>query len=176
MPNTKYSPPILIIFPFHPQGTLRPIFESQLKQKRLVRNRAISLRRKLAEAGLDYGALEAAVKDSSLRKTLEATGAVGEDVEEIVKLIEDHFSLGETLDASRTILFDFFPLRQHPFSEACPRGVRQYPLRKLPFSEARHCGVRQFSLRKLACREDCDRGVRPVFLTLMAMAAGRKFL
>ena len=60
-----------------------------------MRNRAISLRRKVAEAGLDYGALEAAVKDRSLRTTLEATGTVGEDIEEIVKLIEDHFSLGE---------------------------------------------------------------------------------
>ena len=97
----KYS--TSVIFPFHSQGTLRPIFESQLKQKRLVRNRAISLRRKLAEAGLHYLALEAAVKDSSLRKTLEATGAVGEDIEEIVKLIEDHFSLGETSAAWRKI-------------------------------------------------------------------------
>ena len=87
------------------QGTLRPIFESQLKQKRLVRNRAISLRRKVAEAGLDYGALEAAVRDKSLRKTLEATGAVEDDIEEIVKLIEDHFSLGEAADAR---LLDIF--------------------------------------------------------------------
>ena len=53
----------------------------------------------MAEAGLDYGALEAAVKDSSLRKTLEATGAPGEDIEEIVKLIEDHFSLGEAISS-----------------------------------------------------------------------------
>ena len=63
-----------------------------------MRNRAISLRRKVAEAGLDYGALEAAVRDRSLRKTLEATGAVEDDIEEIVKLIEDHFSLGKDAD------------------------------------------------------------------------------
>ena len=31
------------------QGTLRPIFEAQLKQKRLVRERAMSLRRTIAE-------------------------------------------------------------------------------------------------------------------------------
>jgi len=74
------------------QGTLRPIFESQLKQKRLVRNRAMNLRRTVAEAGLDYEALEAAVRDGSLRKTLEATGATAEDIDEMVKLIEDHFS------------------------------------------------------------------------------------
>ena len=76
------------------QGTLRPIFESQLKQKRLVRNRAMSLRRTVAEAGLDYEALEAAVKASSLRKTVEATGAAEEDIEEIVRLVEDHFCPG----------------------------------------------------------------------------------
>ena len=97
MGNTRQQSAI-IFHPFHPQGTLRPIFESQLKQKRLVRNRAISLRRKVAEAGLDYGALEAAVKDRSLRTTLEATGTVEEDIEEIVKLIEDHFCLGEAGD------------------------------------------------------------------------------
>merc|ERR1719481_1830423 len=66
--------------------------EAQLKQKRLVRNRAMNLRRTVAEAGLDYEALEAAVRDGSLRKTLEATGAPAEDVDEMVKLIEDHFS------------------------------------------------------------------------------------
>merc|ERR1719412_2379194 len=57
------------------QGTLRPIFESQLKQKRLVRNRAMNLRRTMAEAGLDY--------------------EPAEDIEEIVKLVEDHFKLGD---------------------------------------------------------------------------------
>ena len=35
----------------------------------------MNLRRTVAEAGLDYEALEAAVRDGSLRKTLEATGA-----------------------------------------------------------------------------------------------------
>ena len=34
------------------QGTLRPIFEAQLKQKRLVRERAMSLRRTIAEVKL----------------------------------------------------------------------------------------------------------------------------
>ena len=55
----------------------------------------MNLRRTVAEAGLDYEALEAAVRDGSLRKTLEATGATAEDVDEMVKLIEDHFSPGK---------------------------------------------------------------------------------
>jgi len=74
------------------QGTLRPIFESQLKQKRLVRERAMNLRRIIAEAGLDYDALEAAYKDGSIRKKLQPTDAPSEDIDEIVKLIEEHFS------------------------------------------------------------------------------------
>jgi len=77
------------------QGTLRPIFESQLKQKRLVRERAMNLRRTIAEAGLDYEALEVAVKDGSLRKKLEPTEAPSEDIDEIVKLIGDHFSISD---------------------------------------------------------------------------------
>ena len=76
------------------QGTLRPIFESQLKQKRLVRNRAMNLRRTMAEAGLDYEATEAALKDGHIRSKLEASSAPAEDIEEIVKLVEDHFKLG----------------------------------------------------------------------------------
>lgn len=63
----------------------------------------MSLRRSVAEAGLDYSALEAAVKDGSLRKTLEATGAAAEDLEEMVSLIEEHFSPGEI----RGILYIF---------------------------------------------------------------------
>ena len=77
----------------------------------------------VAEAGLDYGALEAAVKDRSLRKTLEATGAGEEDIEEIVRLIEDHFSLGEA--AFMQYIFLFFPLRQ---GHGRGRGVKQLPL------------------------------------------------
>jgi len=75
------------------QGTLRPIFESQLKQKRLVRERAMNLRRTIAEAGLDYTALEAAFKEATLRSKLEATKAPLEDVDDIVKLIEEHFTI-----------------------------------------------------------------------------------
>jgi len=77
------------------QGTLRPIFESQLKQKRLVRERAMNLRRTIAEAGLDYNALEAAFKDGSIRNKLEPTKAPTDDIDEIVKLIEEHFSVDE---------------------------------------------------------------------------------
>merc|ERR1711874_504732 len=77
------------------QGTLRPIFESQLKQKRLVRERAMNLRRTIAEAGLDYSALEAAFKDGSIRNKLESTKAPTDDIDEIVKLIEEHFTVND---------------------------------------------------------------------------------
>ena len=40
------------------QGTLRPIFEGELRQKRIVRERAMALRKKVAESGLDYKALK----------------------------------------------------------------------------------------------------------------------
>jgi len=77
------------------QGTLRPIFESQLKQKRLVRERAMNLRRTIAEAGLDYTALELAFKEGSIRKKLEPTQAPTDDIDEIVKLIEEHFAVSD---------------------------------------------------------------------------------
>lgn len=75
------------------QGTLRPIFESQLKQKRLVRTRAMELRRSMAEAGLHYEAAEAAFHKGDIRKQLEAANTPAEDIEQIVKLVEDHFKL-----------------------------------------------------------------------------------
>ena len=48
----------------------------------------------MAEAGLDYEATEAAVKAGHIRGKLEASSAPAEDIEEIVKLVEDHFKLG----------------------------------------------------------------------------------
>jgi len=77
------------------QGTLRPIFESQLKQKRLVRERAMILRRTIAEAGLDYASLRKSVKDGSLRDKLLEVEASKEDMEEIIKLVGEHFNSGE---------------------------------------------------------------------------------
>jgi len=74
------------------QGTLRPIFESQLKQKRLVRNRAMNLRRMIAEAGLDYDSLQTAFKAGTIRDKLGTIKATSEDVEEILKLVEEHFN------------------------------------------------------------------------------------
>jgi len=74
------------------QGTLRPIFESQLKQKRLVRNRAMNLRRMIAEAGLDYDSLQTAFKAGTIRDKLGTVKATSEDVEEILKLVEEHFN------------------------------------------------------------------------------------
>ena len=89
----------------------------------------MSLRRSVAEAGLDYSALEAAVKDGSLRKTLEATGAAAEDLEEMVSLIEEHFSPGEIRGIMELcIFFQFyfssFFLRHILGSQNCNRGVR----------------------------------------------------
>ena len=54
----------------------------------------MNLRRTMAEAGLDYEATEAAVKAGHIRTKLEASSAPAEDIEEIVKLVEDHFKLG----------------------------------------------------------------------------------
>jgi len=39
------------------QGTLRPIFEDRLRQKRSIRERAMALRKLVAESGLDYNAV-----------------------------------------------------------------------------------------------------------------------
>jgi len=76
------------------QGTLRPIFESQLKQKRLVRERAMNLRRLVAEAGFEYSGLKSAVVEDKLFSELEAVGASKEDIAEIERLVRDHFDLG----------------------------------------------------------------------------------
>ena len=56
------------------QGTLRPIFEGQLKQKRAVREHAISLRKLVAEAGLQYSDLAQIYENSqeSRHETLKA--------------------------------------------------------------------------------------------------------
>lgn len=45
------------------QGTLRPIFESRLKQKRSVREKAMVLRKKIAEAGINYEDLSSVYKE-----------------------------------------------------------------------------------------------------------------
>ena len=55
----------------------------------------MNLRRTIAEAGLDYSALESAYKDGSIRKQLEPTKAPTDDIDEIVKLIEEHFSVSD---------------------------------------------------------------------------------
>jgi len=83
------------------QGTLRPIFESHLKAKRLVRERAMGLRRGLAEAGLNYSTLEQLARsgESDLRKkVVEAFQPHNnsDDVEEAIKLIQQHFNLSST--------------------------------------------------------------------------------
>ena len=54
----------------------------------------MELRRSMAEAGLHYEATEAAFKKGDIRKQLEAANTSAEDIEQIVKLVEDHFKLG----------------------------------------------------------------------------------
>jgi hypothetical protein len=86
------------------QGTLRPIFEGQLRQRRNVRERAMSLRKLVAESGLDYKALsefysskevETAGSDNSSVKSLLKSKLIGEvsdqDIEELIVLFDGHF-------------------------------------------------------------------------------------
>ena len=86
------------------QGTLRPIFEGQLRQRRSFRERAMALRKLVAESGLDYKALtelysskevEAAGSDNSAIKSLLkaklSSDATDQDIEELIVLFEGHF-------------------------------------------------------------------------------------
>ena len=52
------------------------------------------MRRKVAEAGLDYSTLETAANNHDVRKKLVLNDATPEDIEEIVQLVESHFNLG----------------------------------------------------------------------------------
>ena len=56
----------------------------------------MDLRRIMAEAGLNYEAAEAAFKKGDIRNKLDATNTPAEDIEEIIKLVENHFNLGTT--------------------------------------------------------------------------------
>jgi len=85
------------------QGTLRPIFEAQLKQKRVVRERAMALRRTIAEAGLEYERLAPSLVEGTLGGRLEGAGATREDVAEIEALVREHFNLGEK-EGSRPVV------------------------------------------------------------------------
>ena len=55
----------------------------------------MNLRRLVAEAGFEYAGLSIAVKEGTLCSELEAAGAVKEDVEEIERLVREHFDLVE---------------------------------------------------------------------------------
>jgi len=82
------------------QGTLRPIFEGQLKQKRAVREHAISLRKLVAEAGLQYSDLAQIYENSqeSRHETLKARieEASDKEVEDLVHLLDKHFITQKT--------------------------------------------------------------------------------
>ena len=55
----------------------------------------MDLRRIMAEAGLNYEAAEAAFKKGDIRNKFDAKNTPAEDVEEIAKLVENHFNLGK---------------------------------------------------------------------------------
>lgn len=82
------------------QGTLRPIFESQLRQKRLVREKAIELRSLIAEADLDYSALKCAHDQGDLGAKLANTKIEKDDLDSVIKLIEDHFTISQNSEAA----------------------------------------------------------------------------
>ena len=97
------------------QGTLRPIFEGQLKQKRAIREHALGLRKLVAEAGLNYEDLKIlynssksssendeknSEKDQEKNSTESRTntlkmrldeGASDKDLEDLIKLLDKHF-------------------------------------------------------------------------------------
>lgn len=85
------------------QGTLRPIFESQLRQKRLVREKALNLRRLIAEADLDYSALKSAHDQGDLGAKLANTKIEKDDLESVIKLVEEHFTITESSEAASQI-------------------------------------------------------------------------
>ena len=96
------------------QGTLRPIFEGQLKQKRAIREHALGLRKLVAEAGLNYEDLKILYNSSkssendekssekdqeknstesrtnTLKKRLDEA-ASDKDLEDLIKLLDKHF-------------------------------------------------------------------------------------
>ena len=98
------------------QGTLRPIFEGQLKQKRAIREHALGLRKLVAEAGLNYEDLKRlySAKNSSSSSSennddeqnhsnsttesrtntlkMRLDDAVSDkDLEDLIKLLDKHF-------------------------------------------------------------------------------------
>ena len=77
------------------QGTLRPIFESHLRQKRSVRERAMQLRKIVAESGLDYNKVATIftsvnpTTDELNDRTLETDEKEKEDKEDNEKIKKD---------------------------------------------------------------------------------------
>eukprot|EP00095_Tigriopus_kingsejongensis_P002520 snap_masked-scaffold185_size275389-processed-gene-1.14 protein:Tk02520 transcript:snap_masked-scaffold185_size275389-processed-gene-1.14-mRNA-1 annotation:"maternal protein exuperantia-1" len=77
------------------QGTLRPIFESQLKQKRNLREKAMALRSLVADAGVNYDELVQLYREpkdevkTDLQKRIER--ASDSDIDQLVELLSAHF-------------------------------------------------------------------------------------
>ena len=90
------------------QSSLRPIFEARLKQKkRSVRDRAMTLRKLVAESGLDFKAVQDAFSaktegddddddgdgNGALKEVLKAKipDAVDEDVDDLAEIVREYF-------------------------------------------------------------------------------------
>jgi len=85
------------------QSSLRPIFEARLKQKkRSVRDRAMTLRKLVAESGLDFKAVQDAFTaktegdgdgEGALKEVLKAKipDAVDEDVDDLAEIVREYF-------------------------------------------------------------------------------------
>lgn len=90
------------------QGTLRPIFESKLKQKRSVRERAMVLRKKVAEAGVNYdelsGIYKAKKEDAKEILLDKVVGCTEEDVTELIDLMTTHFENPEPQPVQKTAM------------------------------------------------------------------------
>jgi len=97
------------------QSSLRPIFEARLKQKkRSVRDRAMAVRKLVAESGLDFKAVQEAFssgnthadkegeEESEHEEALKAVfkdkipDATEEDIDDLAEICREYFSIGES--------------------------------------------------------------------------------
>ena len=79
----------------------------------------MDLRRIMAEAGLNYEAAEAAFKKGDIRNKFDAKNTPAEDIEEIAKLVENHFNLGtrwSEINRSK-------PIKCYIFRKICKRKL-----------------------------------------------------
>ena len=79
----------------------------------------MDLRRIMAEAGLNYEAAEVAFKKGDIRNKLDATNTPAEDIDEIIKLVENHFNLGTTRVCDK----NWINLKCYFFRKICKRKL-----------------------------------------------------